>query len=208
MFCMAQEGVPIHGRVKSYLIFLFLFIFLLFTIAGFLFFTGIKDLQDDENILIIAVDNGDAIAATNYNLKTRIASVQDHRGLENPRNLQKLWNELDNEYDRVLLIELDAIISVSPPSFRFRGDDPLVEELIGFFSDGVPSTKLNPGEEQWHAKSAAFGAWITHYHTRVWRGDDSYNPLLESYRSNGLVHYPTNGALFFLKVLPIEQWLG
>lgn len=205
---MAREYVPILERVKSYFIFLLLFTFLILATIGFLFFTGIKDLQDDENILIIALNNGEAFAATNYNPRTRMASEQDYRGLDTPRNLPRLWNELDNEYDRILLIELDAIISISPPTFRFRNEDSTVEELIGFFSSGVPSAKLDPGEEQWHAKSAAFGSWVTHYHTRVWRGDDSYYPLLESYRSNSLVHYPTNGALFFLKFFPVEQWFG
>ena len=125
------EHVPIRERFKSYFIFMLLFTIMIVAIIGFLFFTGIKDLQDDENILIIALDNGDAIAATNYNPQTRIATEKDYTGLEYPRNLPKLWEELDNEYDKVMLIQSDAIISISPPTFRFRNDNVAVEDLIG-----------------------------------------------------------------------------
>ncbi len=190
-----------HERLKSYLIFLLILIIALVALAGFLFFTGIKDLQDDELYLILVVNQDHALAATDYQPRARIATKQDHRGIDDVRNLVRLWKELDHKYDRILLLELDGLAGISSSAFRFQSDgitkNMTIEEFIGLLTS----------EQDWHVRSSALGAWVVDYHTSVWRGDDSYIPLLDAYRRNTLVHYPTNGALFFLKILPLERWV-
>ncbi|MEA1994074.1 MAG: hypothetical protein U9N35_06760 [Euryarchaeota archaeon] len=186
---------------------------LLFTLIGIGVWRGLKDIADDEKILMV-VEKGDvAKAASIYDTDTGEGEAVNVEVLPALNNLKRFYDAVVDVYgtvDRMLIANTEAVYKLSlDPSIEFRGTDvdrdTLVEWVVG---ESYPPKELQQDQKAWDFRADLLNEWFDYYYDKLDQGQYR-GPIVENvmdlYRDGNLTIYKSNLALTVLKYISIEQ---
>jgi len=198
-------------KFKTYLIIL-LFLLIAVLIGVFISMaTGFKDFQDDKVFIMVAKDGNQGVAAVWYEIKelkytaidlSELAPVTD---IENFHDYAK--KHFDKPFDKVLVINADSISDIAiDDDFMYEKNVIGVNELEKYLKGklNLPE-KIEGPDPEWKAKSKLFGAFIKSHHEIFWISLDNRLPFIRNYKAGKINIYPLNGALYILRLLPMDK---
>ena len=178
---------------------------------------GIKDLKDDETYLIVVDHNGDAEVGSLYHIKTKTydtIQLNNYPETYNPKELFEYAVDKEEgaglEIDRVLVINHNSFERLSSTTeAKYDGEKVTVDEMTRYFGNvrNIPASMKETGKQDWEIESMILGDWIATFHQNVWLGSEGHTIVLKEYRKNNIKITPTNGAMFMVKLCPVEKIL-
>jgi len=202
-----EEFPEAKFKVQHFLKYLGIIIFIILIISIIVIFKGVKDLKDDKNILIVEGVEGKVKAVIMYDRVSEIGEAIDFSNFPDYSNLKKFHdftlNSLNN-FDRLVIITPEGLENLGNNEVEFRGEKISIVEINEYILDKKPLPARFKGEG-WKVKGDMLASCISDYHKKVWKGEISLDSLFEEYRKSNIFAYPTNGALFFLKIIPLEK---
>ncbi len=201
-------------KIKSFMTYFFVVLVFIIVIAVVVSLIGIKDLKDDETYLIVVDHNGDAEVGSLYHIKTKTHDTVNTGGYPKTFNPKELFEYAVNDekgpkldIDRVMVINHNSFERLSSATeAKFDGKTVTVDEMTRYFGNvrNLPND-MKANKAEWEVESEILGDWTATYHQNVWLGNEGHTSLLKEYRKNNIMISPTNGAMFMVKLCPVEK---
>jgi len=193
------------------MILLILVVLAVFTAFGV--WRGLKDIADDQKILMVAEEGDVAKAASIYDTDSGEGKAVNVEVLPSLSNIETFYDAVVAEYgniDRMIIADTDAIYDLSmDPSIEFRGTDvdrnTLIDWVIG---KSYPPQNLQRDQKPWDFRADLLNEWFDYYYDRLDQG--GYRKYIiengmDLYREGHIKIYKTNIALTVLKYISIEK---
>jgi hypothetical protein len=206
-----DDRPPLGQRIKSYLVAILVFAVIVAGVTGAVFFSGLRDLRDDTRYIVVVQQDDVPKAGTLYRPKERKSEPFNIGSFPSTRDMERFLEHAKRNdarvFDKVVVLNVDAMATLSRDDVAYGERQVPVSGLADYLLDAaaIPAELKGDDAADWETKSKLLGAWVEQYHGRVWKGEDDYNRLLGQYRESDVFPYPSNGALFLLKILPLER---
>ena len=189
---------------------------ILLALAGTMFAwtSGMDDLRDDNDYLIVVVFK-EAEAASIYHKDTGESKIIEVTELEKISNRKLFFESAQKEYgvlDRMIIIDLDTLYKLSNDDYiLYKGDpekkitrDEMHNWIIG---KDFPPDAIQGNDSPSVVNANLLKSWLDHYEGKLFGNRGSYNikVVLNGYRSEKIIIYPGNSALFILKYVAVER---
>ncbi|MCK4636626.1 MAG: hypothetical protein KAT49_01965 [Methanomicrobia archaeon] len=190
-----------------------LILLLLFIFIGIGVWSGLKDIADDEKILMVVEEGNVAKAASIYDTESGEGKAVNVEVLPALSDIKTFYDAVVTEYgsiDRMIIADTEAIYTLSmDPSIEFRGTNvdrnTLVDWVIG---KSYPPQSLQGDQVPWDFRADLLNEWFDYYYDRLDQG--KYRKFIidtgmDLYRDGHIKIYESNIALTVLKYIPIEK---
>jgi len=198
-------------KIKHFFITIIVLIILIAVALGVLLKLGVDDLQDDENYLLVVQNKDVAKAGTLYNMPKNEDTIINIEPFPSLNKLSDFYGyaSSSNQIDRLLVFDTSVIRKYSGGNtFEFRGQQIEINMFIKFLTgeEPIPAELRQDDAAEWETRSHMLGDWVDEFHgnifASVWY---NFKQLAGDYRTNSVMLYPSNSALFIVKFIPIEK---
>jgi hypothetical protein len=174
---------------------------------------GLKDIADDDKILMVVQEGDVAKAASIYDTGTGEGVSVNVEILPALNNFERFFDAVVDEHgpiDRMLIADTDAIFTLSlDPSITFRGANVGREKVVNLVIGREYADELEKeNEKPWEFRADLLNEWFDYYYDRLDQGNYR-RPIVESvmdlYRDDHIQIYKSNIALTVLKYIAIEK---
>ncbi len=188
---------------------------ILFAVAmGILLKLGVDDLNNDDNYLLVVQDKNVAKSGTLFersSIEETIINIEPFPSLNKISDFYEYANKVNsaNKIDRLLVFDTSVIREYSEgDTFEFRGHKIEINMFAKYLSgeEPIPEELRQKDAAEWETRSHMLGDWIDTFHKNIFTSvGKNYKRLADDYRRNRLVVYPSNSALFVVKLIPFER---
>ncbi|MCK4247752.1 MAG: hypothetical protein KAX04_04355, partial [Methanomicrobia archaeon] len=149
-----------------------LILLLLFIFIGIGVWSGLKDIADDEKILMVVEEGNVAKAASIYDTESGEGKAVNVEVLPALSDIKTFYDAVVTEYgsiDRMIIADTEAIYTLSmDPSIEFRGTNvdrnTLVDWVIG---KSYPPQSLQGDQVPWDFRADLLNEWFDYYYDRL-----------------------------------------
>jgi len=176
--------------------------------------SGMDDLRDDNDYLIVVVFK-EAEAASIYHKDTGESEIIEITELERISNRKLFFESAQKKYgvlDRMIIIDVDTIRKLSTDEYILYKDDPekkiTGDEMYNWMiGKDFPSDAIQGNDSPSVVNANMLKSWLDHYEGQLFGNWGSYTikVVLNGYRSEKIIIYPGNSALFILKYVAVER---
>jgi hypothetical protein len=176
--------------------------------------SGMDDLRDDNDYLIVVVFK-EAEAASIYHKDTGESEIIEVTELEKISNRKLFFESAQKNYgvlDRMIIIDVDTLRKLSTDEYILYKDDPekkiTGEEMYNWIiGKDFPSDAIQGNDSPSVVNANMLKSWLDHYEGKLFGNWGSYTikVVLNGYRSEKIIIYPGNSALFILKYVAVEK---
>ncbi|KAF5410548.1 MAG: hypothetical protein C5S43_04565 [Candidatus Methanocomedens sp.] len=176
--------------------------------------SGMDDLRDDNDYLIVLVYKDVAKAGSIYHTDMRQSEVVEVTELGDITNRKQFFIIAQQEYgvlDRMVIIDVDTLVLLSPDSdIEYETGDKIERDKMSDWLTGLkipPEKIIGEDESMSIVRAKILKAWIDHYSDQLLSGYGSYTikVVLNAYRADDILIYPGNSALTILKYVAVEK---
>ncbi len=201
-------------KMKRSILGLILVIVLVFAGSLYAWTTGVDDLRDDQDYLIVVVYKDVPKAGTIYHKNTGQSDVIEVTQLGALSNRKQFFDSAQQEYgalDRMVIIDVDTLKALSTDQYIiYESGDPIYVDEMSDWLTGVkipPNEIIGDDESMSKVNAKILKAWIDHYGNQLLGGYGGYTikVVLNAYRGDNIMIYPGNSALTILKYVAIEK---
>ena len=180
--------------------------------------SGMNDLRDDNDYLIVVVFK-EAEAASIYHKDTGESEIIEVTELEKISNHKLFFESAQKQYgvlDRMIIIDVDTLRKLSTDEYILYNDDPekkiTGDEMYNWIiGKDFPRDSIQGNDSPSVVNANMLKSWLDHYEEKLFGNWGSYTikVVLNGYRSEEekIIIYPGNSALSILKYVPIERIL-
>ena len=181
--------------------------------------SGMDDLREDNDYLIVVVYKDVPKAASIYHKDTQESDIVEviELGALAKSNRKSYFNNVQKEYgvlDRMIIIDVDTLKALSTDNYILYKDDPnktiyrddMYNWLIG---KSFPLDEIKGDDSPSKFNANLLKSWLDHYHEKLFDnwGGNTIKVVLNGYRSENIIIHPGNSALFILKYIAVEKVL-
>ena len=181
--------------------------------------SGMDDLREDNDYLIVVVYKDVPKAASIYHKDTQESDIVEviELGALAKSNRKSYFNNVQKEYgvlDRMIIIDVDTLKALSTDNYILYKDDPnktiyrddMYNLLIG---KSFPLDEIKGDDSPSKFNANLLKSWLDHYHEKLFDnwGGNTIKVVLNGYRSEKIIIHPGNSALFILKYIAVEKVL-
>jgi hypothetical protein len=175
--------------------------------------SGMEDLRDDNDYLIVVVYKDVPKAASVYHKDVRQSEIIEITELGALSNRKQFFDKAEDDYgvlDRMVIIEVDTLKDLSTDSYIIyeTGDEIYVDEMYKWIiQTEYPAPQIIKDDNPSTVAAKILKAWIDHYSDQLLGGYGGYTirVILNAYRADDILIYPGNSALTILKYVAIEK---
>jgi len=174
---------------------------------------GLKDIADDQKILMVVEEGDVAKAACIYDTDSGKGKAVNVEVLPALTDVKKFYDAVVAEYgnvDRMIIADTEAIYRLSmDPTIEFRGTDvdrnTLIDWVIG---KSYPPQSIQKNQKPWDFRADLLNEWFDYYYDRLDEG--RYRKFIiengmDLYRNEHIKIYKSNIALTVLKYISLEK---
>ncbi|KAF5422200.1 MAG: hypothetical protein C5S44_05135 [Candidatus Methanocomedens sp.] len=176
--------------------------------------SGMDDLRDDNDYLIVVVFK-EAEAASIYHKDTGESEIIEVTELEKISNRKLFFESAQKKYgvlDRMIIIDVDTLRKLSTDEYILYKNDP-EKKITGdqmynwMIGKDFPSDAIQGNDSPSVVNANMLKSWLDHYEGQLFGNWGSYTikVVLNGYRSEKIIIYPGNSALFILKYVAVER---
>jgi hypothetical protein len=176
--------------------------------------SGMNDLRDDNDYLIVVVFK-EAEAASIYHKDTGESEIIEVTELQKISNRKLFFESAQKKYgllDRMIIIDVDTLRKLSTDEYILYKDDPekkiTRDEMYNWIiGKDFPSDAIQGDDSPSVVKANMLKSWLDYYEEKLFEnwGSRTIKVVLNGYRSEKIIIYPGNSALFILKYVAIEK---
>jgi len=178
--------------------------------------SGMDDLRDDNDYLIVLVFK-EAEAASIYHKDTGESEIIEVTELEKISNRKLFFESAQKKYgvlDRMIIIDVDTLRKLSTDEYILYKNDPekkiTRDEMYNWIiGKDFPTDAIQGDDSPSVVNANMLKSWLDHYERKLFGnwGIDTIKVVLNGYRSEEekIVIFPGNSALSILKYVPIER---
>lgn len=200
-------------KMKRSILGLILVIVLVFAGSLYAWTTGVDDLRDDQDYLIVVVYKDVPKAGSIYHKTTGQSDVIEVTQLGALSNRKQFFDNAQQEYgalDRMVIIDVDTLKALSTDSYILyeTGDKIYVDDMSDWIIGiDYPGPEIIGDDPPSLVMAKILKAWIDHYGNQLLGGYGGYTikVVLNAYRGDNIMIYPGNSALSILKYVAIEK---
>ena len=175
--------------------------------------SGMEDLRDDNDYLIVVVYKDVPKAASVYHKDVRQSDIIEITELGALSNRKQFFDKAEDDYgvlDRMIIIEVDTLKDLSTDSYIIyeTGDEIYVDDMYKWIiQTEYPTPQIIKDDNPSTVAAKILKAWIDHYSDQLLGGYGGYTVrvILNAYRADDILIYPGNSALTILKYIAIEK---
>ncbi|MBW6517393.1 MAG: hypothetical protein K0A89_02685 [ANME-2 cluster archaeon] len=195
--------------------FLAVFLIIALVIGGSLYAwtSGMEDLRDDTDYLIVVVYKDVPKAASVYHKDVRQSEIIEITELGALSNRKQFFEKAENDYgrlDRMIIIDVDTLKALSTDSYILyeTGNEIYVDDMYKWIVQSeYPPSHIIMNDNPSTVAAKILKAWIDHYSDQLLGGYGGYSVrvILNAYRADKILIYPGNSALTILKYVAVEK---
>jgi len=195
--------------------FLALILIIALVIAGSIYAwtSGMEDLRDDNDYLIVVVYKDVPKTASIYHKDLRPSEIVEITELGALSNKKQFFENAQDDYgvlDRMIIIDIDTLKALSTDNYILyeTGDEIYVDDMYKWIiQTEYPTEKVRQNDNPSTVAAKILKAWIDHYSDQLLGGYGGYTVrvILNAYRADDILIYPGNSALTILKYVAVEK---
>ena len=178
--------------------------------------SGMNDLGDDNDYLIVVVFK-EAEAASIYHKDTGESEIIEVTELEKISDRKLFFESAQKKFgilDRMIIIDVDTLRKLSTDEYILYKDDPekkiTRDEMYNWIiGKDFPRNEIMGNDSPSVVNANMLKSWLDHYEEKLFENWGSYTikVVLNGYRSEEekIIIYPGNSALFILKYVAVEK---
>ncbi len=200
-------------KIKRYFLGIILIIALVIAGSIYAWTSGMEDLRDDNDYLIVVVYKDVPKAASVYHKDVRQSEIIEITELGALSNRKQFFDKAEDDYgvlDRMVIIEVDTLKDLSTDSYIIyeTGDEIYVDDMYKWIiQTEYPAAQIIKDDNPSTVAAKILKAWIDHYSDQLLGGYGGYTVrvILNAYRADDILIYPGNSALTILKYVAVEK---
>jgi hypothetical protein len=195
--------------------FLAVILIIALVIAGGLYAwtSGMEDLRDDTDYLIVVVYKDVPKAASIYHKDMRQSEIVEITELGALSNRKQFFENAQGDYgvlDRMIIIDVDTLKALSTDNYIIyeNGEEINRDEMYKWIVQSeYPPSHIIRDDNPSTVAAKILKAWIDNYSDQLLGGYGGYTVrvILNAYRADNILIYPGNSALTILKYIAIEK---
>ncbi|MBC2761903.1 MAG: hypothetical protein HF970_01065, partial [ANME-2 cluster archaeon] len=176
--------------------------------------SGMNDLRDDNDYLIVVVFK-EAEAASIYHKDTGESEIIEVTELEKISNRKLFFESAQKQYgvlDRMIIIDVNTLRKLSTDEYILYNDDPekkiTRDEMYNWIiGKDFPRDSIQGNDSPSVVNANMLKSWLDHYEEKLFGdwGGYTIKVVLNGYRSEKIIIYPGNSALYILKYVAVEK---
>lgn len=175
--------------------------------------SGMEDLRDDTDYLIVVVYKDVPKAASVYHKDMRQSEIIEITELGALSNRKQFFEKAENDYgvlDRMIIIDVDTLKALSTDNYIVyeTGNEIYVDDMYKWIVQSeYPPSHIIKEDNPSTVAAKILKAWIDHYSDQLLGGYGGYTVrvILNAYRAGDILIYPGNSALTILKYVAVEK---
>jgi hypothetical protein len=204
------------NNIKGTLLVIVLVIALALAGTFYAWTSGMDDLRDDNDYLIVVVFK-EAEAASIYHKDTGESDIIEVTELEKISNRKLFFESAQKKFgvlDRMIIIDVDTLRKLSTDEYILYKDDPekkiTRDEMYNWIiGKDFPRDEIKGNDSPSVVNANMLKSWLDHYEEKLFENWGGYTikVVLNGYRSEEekIIIYPGNSALFILKYVAVEK---